>query len=90
MSAYAASKLAAIKVMEYIGAETDPGVLRILSVHPGIVSETEGGQKMTKESGIAWEGDDSKNLFFSPTSFLPSPLVVSGLYLVAWLLLTFS
>ncbi|KAK8019778.1 cellulase signal transduction associated dehydrogenase [Apiospora arundinis] len=58
MSAYAASKLAAVKVMEYVGAETDPGVLRVLSVHPGIFPGTEGGQAMVKESGIAWEGDD--------------------------------
>ncbi|KAK7923182.1 hypothetical protein PG985_007253 [Apiospora marii] len=58
MSAYAASKLAAVKVMEYVGAETDPGLLRVLSVHPGIVPETEGGQEMAKESGIVWEGDD--------------------------------
>ncbi|KAK6843160.1 hypothetical protein PG987_004020 [Apiospora arundinis] len=58
MSAYAASKLAAVKVMEYVGAETDPGVLRVLSVHPGIFPGTEGGQTMVKESGIAWEGDD--------------------------------
>ncbi|KAK7988066.1 hypothetical protein PG989_008381 [Apiospora arundinis] len=43
MSAYAASKLAAVKVMEYVGAETDPGVLRVLSVHPGIFPGTEGG-----------------------------------------------
>ncbi|KAK8140440.1 hypothetical protein PG984_000506 [Apiospora sp. TS-2023a] len=58
MSAYAASNLAAVKVMEYVGAETDPSVLRVLSVHPGIFPETEGGQEMVKESGIAWEGDD--------------------------------
>ncbi|KAK8048548.1 short chain dehydrogenase citE [Apiospora phragmitis] len=58
MSAYAASKLEAIKVMEYVGAETDPGVLRVLSVHPGVVPETEGGRAMAKESGIVWEGDD--------------------------------
>lgn len=60
MSAYAASKLAAVKVMEYIGAETDPSVLRVLSIHPGIVPETEEGQEMVRESGVAWEGDDSR------------------------------
>ncbi|KAI1082781.1 putative short-chain dehydrogenase [Whalleya microplaca] len=56
MSGYAASKLAATKVMEYFGAE-NPG-LRVITVHPGIVTETEGGQKMVKESGMEWQGDD--------------------------------
>ncbi|OTB18311.1 hypothetical protein K445DRAFT_328205 [Daldinia sp. EC12] len=56
MSGYAASKLAAAKVMEYFGAE-NPG-LRVVSVHPGIVTETEGGKKMVEESGMDWPGDD--------------------------------
>ncbi|KAI0164821.1 hypothetical protein GGR57DRAFT_213280 [Xylariaceae sp. FL1272] len=56
MSGYAVSKLAAIKLMEYFGAE-NPG-LRVLTVHPGIVPGTEGGQKMVKESGVEWQGDD--------------------------------
>ncbi|KAI1804079.1 putative short-chain dehydrogenase [Daldinia bambusicola] len=56
MSGYAASKLAAVKVMEYFGAE-NPG-LRVVSVHPGVVTETEGGRKMVEESGMEWPGDD--------------------------------
>ncbi|KAF3056611.1 putative oxidoreductase C30D10.05c [Daldinia childiae] len=56
MSGYAASKLAGTKVMEYFGAE-NPG-LRVVSVHPGVVTETEGGKKMVEESGLEWQGDD--------------------------------
>ncbi|KAI3328937.1 cellulase signal transduction associated dehydrogenase [Xylariaceae sp. AK1471] len=56
MSGYAVSKLALVKLMEYFGAE-NPG-LRVVTVHPGIVPGTEGGQKMVKESGIEWPGDD--------------------------------
>ncbi|KAI1263073.1 hypothetical protein F5Y18DRAFT_395983 [Xylariaceae sp. FL1019] len=56
MSGYAVSKLAAVKLMEYFGAE-NPG-LRVVTVHPGIVTGTEGGQKMVKESGLEWPGDD--------------------------------
>ncbi|KAI1382112.1 NAD(P)-binding protein [Hypoxylon crocopeplum] len=56
MSGYAASKLASVKVMEYFGAE-NPG-LRVVSVHPGIVTESEGGRKMVEESGMEWPGDD--------------------------------
>ncbi|KAI2784723.1 putative short-chain dehydrogenase [Daldinia loculata] len=56
MSGYAASKLAGVKVMEYFGAE-NPG-LRVVSVHPGVVTETEGGRKMVEESGLEWPGDD--------------------------------
>ncbi|KAI1466771.1 putative short-chain dehydrogenase [Daldinia caldariorum] len=55
-SGYAASKLAGVKVMEYFGAE-NPGV-RVISVHPGVVTETEGGKKMVEESGMEWPGDD--------------------------------
>ncbi|KAI8632394.1 cellulase signal transduction associated dehydrogenase [Xylariaceae sp. FL1651] len=56
MSAYAVSKLALVKLMEYFGAEK-PG-LRVVTVHPGVIPETEGGQKMVKESGVEWPGDD--------------------------------
>ncbi|KAI2629817.1 putative short-chain dehydrogenase [Hypoxylon sp. NC1633] len=56
MSGYAASKLAAVKVMEYFGAE-NPG-LRVVSVHPGVVTATEGGRKMVLESGMEWPSDD--------------------------------
>ncbi|KAK7969229.1 hypothetical protein PG996_002335 [Apiospora saccharicola] len=63
MSAYAASKLAAVKVMEYIGAETDPGVLRVLSVHPGIFPETEGGGRCS-----SWSAGNP--LFNLPAQFL--------------------
>ncbi|KAI1280966.1 hypothetical protein F5Y07DRAFT_386835 [Xylaria sp. FL0933] len=56
MSGYAVSKLALVKLMEYFGAE-NPG-LRVVTVHPGIVPGTEGGQKMVEQSGIAWPGDD--------------------------------
>ncbi|KAI8966050.1 putative short-chain dehydrogenase [Daldinia sp. FL1419] len=56
MSGYAASKIAGVKVMEYFGAE-NPG-LRVVSVHPGVVTETEGGKKMVEESGLEWPGDD--------------------------------
>ncbi|KAI0846830.1 putative short-chain dehydrogenase [Daldinia vernicosa] len=56
MSGYAASKLAAVKVMEYFGAE-NPG-LRVVSVHPGVVTETEGGKKMVEDSGMEWPSDD--------------------------------
>ncbi|OTA53585.1 NAD(P)-binding protein [Hypoxylon sp. EC38] len=56
MSGYAASKLASIKVMEYFGAE-NPG-LRVISVHPGIVTETEGGRKMIEETGMEFPSDD--------------------------------
>ncbi|KAI0141049.1 NAD(P)-binding protein [Hypoxylon sp. NC0597] len=56
MSGYAASKLASIKVMEYLGAE-NPG-LRVITIHPGIVAETEGGQKIVKETGMDWPSDD--------------------------------
>ncbi|RWA14291.1 hypothetical protein EKO27_g800 [Xylaria grammica] len=56
MSAYAISKLALVKLMEYFGAE-NPG-LRVVTVHPGIVPNTEGGQKMVEQSGIVWTGDD--------------------------------
>ncbi|KAI0095804.1 hypothetical protein GGR51DRAFT_553819 [Nemania sp. FL0031] len=56
MSAYAVSKLALVKLMEYFGAE-NPG-LRVITVHPGIVPGTEGGQKMVAQSGIEWPGDD--------------------------------
>ncbi|KAI0842006.1 hypothetical protein F5Y06DRAFT_292827 [Hypoxylon sp. FL0890] len=55
VSGYAASKLASIKVMEYFGAE-NPG-LRIISVHPGIVTESEGRRKMVKETGMDWPVD---------------------------------
>ncbi|KAI1811785.1 hypothetical protein GGS20DRAFT_561358 [Poronia punctata] len=58
MAGYATSKLALVKLMEYVGAE-NPG-LRVVTVHPGVVPETEGGQKMVKESGVAWPGDDIK------------------------------
>ncbi|KAI0135445.1 putative short-chain dehydrogenase [Daldinia grandis] len=56
MSGYAASKLAAVKVMEYFGAENPR--LRVVSVHPGVVTDTEGGKKMVAESGLEWPGDD--------------------------------
>ncbi|KAI2640444.1 NAD(P)-binding protein [Hypomontagnella submonticulosa] len=56
MSAYAASKLASVKVMEYFGAENKG--MRVISVHPGVVPDTEGGQRMVKESGMDWPGDD--------------------------------
>ncbi|KAI0383908.1 NAD(P)-binding protein [Hypomontagnella monticulosa] len=56
MSGYAASKLASVKVMEYFGAE-NKGV-RVVSVHPGVVPDTEGGRRMVKESGMDWPGDD--------------------------------
>ncbi|KAI1385070.1 putative short-chain dehydrogenase [Hypoxylon trugodes] len=58
MSGYATSKLAGVKVMEYFGAE-NPG-LRVVSVHPGVVTESEGGQKMVAQSDVEWQGDDSK------------------------------
>ncbi|KAK8042025.1 hypothetical protein PG993_006548 [Apiospora rasikravindrae] len=44
-SAYAAGELVAVKLMEYVGAETDPSVLRVLSVRPGIVPGTDDGQR---------------------------------------------
>ncbi|OTB06654.1 hypothetical protein M426DRAFT_105504 [Hypoxylon sp. CI-4A] len=56
MSAYAASKLAAVKAMEYFGAENP--ALRVVNVHPGVITSTEGGQRMVQESGLAWPGDD--------------------------------
>ncbi|KAI0176211.1 putative short-chain dehydrogenase [Hypoxylon sp. FL1284] len=56
VAAYAASKLAAVKVMEYVGAE-NPG-LRVVSVHPGIVVDSPGGRKFVKDTGIDWPGDD--------------------------------
>ncbi|TGJ81778.1 hypothetical protein E0Z10_g6984 [Xylaria hypoxylon] len=56
MSAYAISKLALVKLMEYFGAE-NPG-LRVVTVHPGIVPGTESGQRMVEQSGLAWPGDD--------------------------------
>ncbi|KAI1312485.1 hypothetical protein F5Y03DRAFT_381734 [Xylaria venustula] len=56
MSGYAVSKLALVKLMEYFGAE-NPG-LRVITVHPGIVPGTEGGQRMVEQSGLAWPGDD--------------------------------
>ncbi|KAI1176945.1 hypothetical protein F4777DRAFT_577453 [Nemania sp. FL0916] len=56
MSGYAVSKLALVKLMEYIGAE-NPG-LRVVTVHPGIVPGTEGGKRMVAQSGIEWPGDD--------------------------------
>ncbi|KAI1415950.1 NAD(P)-binding protein [Hypoxylon sp. FL1857] len=56
MSGYAASKLASIKVMEYFGAENPS--LRVISIHPGIVTGSEGGRKMVEESGMEWPGDD--------------------------------
>jgi NAD(P)-dependent dehydrogenase (short-subunit alcohol dehydrogenase family) len=62
MSGYVASKLALVKVMEYFGAENPR--LRVVTVHPGIVPETEGGQKMVRESGVEWPGDDSKSHAF--------------------------
>jgi NAD(P)-dependent dehydrogenase (short-subunit alcohol dehydrogenase family) len=62
MSGYAASKLALVKLMEYVGAENP--TLRVVTVHPGIVPGTEGGQNMVKESGIEWPGDDGK--FYKP------------------------
>ncbi|CAJ2501763.1 Uu.00g046160.m01.CDS01 [Anthostomella pinea] len=56
MSGYAASKLAAIKVMEFFGAENPE--MRVVGIHPGIVGESEMGRKMTKESGMEWPSDD--------------------------------
>ncbi|KAI0540697.1 hypothetical protein GGR58DRAFT_459670 [Xylaria digitata] len=56
MSAYAISKLALVKLMEYFGAENP--ALRVVTVHPGIVPETEGGRRMVEQSGLAWPGDD--------------------------------
>ncbi|KAI0125754.1 putative NADP(+)-dependent dehydrogenase [Xylariales sp. AK1849] len=56
MSSYASSKLAATKIIEYFGVENPS--LRVMSVHPGILVDTEGGKKMIKESGMQWEGDD--------------------------------
>ncbi|XXG94578.1 p24 complex component [Hypoxylon texense] len=57
VSGYAASKLAAVKAMEYFGAE-NPG-LRVVSVHPGIVTSSEGGEKFVRESGLHdWPSDD--------------------------------
>ncbi|KAI1113661.1 hypothetical protein F5Y14DRAFT_451855 [Nemania sp. NC0429] len=56
MSGYAVSKLALVKLMEYFGAENPS--LRVVTVHPGVVPSTEGGQRMTKQSGLDWPGDD--------------------------------
>ncbi|KAI3342850.1 hypothetical protein F4824DRAFT_494642 [Ustulina deusta] len=56
MSGYAVSKLALVKLMEYFGAENPRR--RVVTVHPGIVAGTEGGQRMVEQSGIAWPGDD--------------------------------
>ncbi|KAI1188213.1 hypothetical protein F5B17DRAFT_281346 [Nemania serpens] len=56
MSGYAVSKLALVKLMEYFGAENPS--LRVVTVHPGIVPSTVGGQRMTKQSGLDWPGDD--------------------------------
>ncbi len=62
MSGYAVSKLALVKLMEYFGAENPRR--RVVTVHPGIVAGTEGGQRMVEQSGIAWPGDDSKSHTF--------------------------
>ncbi|KAI1764766.1 NAD(P)-binding protein [Hypoxylon sp. FL1150] len=57
VSAYAASKLASTKVMEYLAAENPQ--LRVISVHPGVVTTTEGGEAFVKETGITdWPSDD--------------------------------
>ncbi|KAI1757122.1 hypothetical protein F4782DRAFT_525886 [Xylaria castorea] len=56
MSGYAVSKLALVKLMEYFGAE-NPG-LRVITVHPGILPDTEGGKRMVAQSGMEWPGDD--------------------------------
>ncbi|KAH9902236.1 NAD(P)-binding protein [Xylariomycetidae sp. FL2044] len=56
MSGYAASKLAAVKVMEYFGAENPR--MRVLSVHPGIVAGTDLGRKMVRETGMDWPSDN--------------------------------
>ncbi|KAM0809488.1 hypothetical protein AB5N19_09832 [Seiridium cardinale] len=61
ISSYAASKLAVTKVMEYFGAE-NPG-LKVITVHPGVVVDTPGGQKMVEDSGVPFQGDDSKSFF---------------------------
>lgn len=66
VSGYAVSKLALVKLMEYFGAENPS--LRVVTVHPGIVPSTRGGQRMTKQSGFDWPGDDSTFPSFPPLS----------------------
>jgi NAD(P)-dependent dehydrogenase (short-subunit alcohol dehydrogenase family) len=66
ISGYAASKLAVIKVMEYLGAENPR--LRVICVHPGVVVDTELGRRMVHETGLLWEGDDSESGVFISTS----------------------
>ncbi len=55
LSAYAVSKLAAAKMMEYLQAE-NPG-LRVMIVHPGVLVATAMGQKAV-DAGVVLPADD--------------------------------
>lgn len=69
VSGYAASKLASVKVMEFFAVENPK--LRVISIHPGIVTTSEGGEAFVKEAGIKdWPSDDSKFCFITLRSLL--------------------
>jgi len=59
-SAYAASKLGAVKVFEYLQAENP--ALRIFNLHPGIIESTGMGTKAAQQSGFSWPQQDTGKL----------------------------
>ena len=64
-SAYPVSKLAGVKIFEYVQDE-HPN-LRVFNLQPGIIESTGIASKATEQSGFSWPQQDTRKYFFGGT-----------------------